>query len=71
MLENTVDVVLTRNEVGYFAHCPGLRGCHGLGDTPEEAMDGFMASLELYAQTLPDPQSEALLSLPVRTRTRN
>jgi len=66
MPQNSMNVLVSRNEIGYFAHCPGLSGCHGLGDTPEEAFAGFMASLEIYATTLPPGQGHALLSRPVR-----
>jgi len=61
MSTSAYHVVLTRNEVGYFAHCPSLNGCHGLGETPEEALAGFKASLEFYVQTLPDAQGRDLL----------
>lgn len=73
MSTSTVDVILCRNEIGFFAHSPSLKGCHGLGDTPEEALAGFKASLEFYAQTLPDEQGRALLESmrldPVHRRT--
>lgn len=62
MHTTALDIRLSRNEIGFFAHCPSLRGCHGLGETPEEAMEGFMDSLRLYAQTLPASQAQALLS---------
>lgn len=71
MHDNTLLVRLRRNEIGYFAHCASLQDCHGLGDTPEEALDSFMSSLELYAQRLPETERQALLSCRVRPCERD
>lgn len=56
------DVEVTRNEIGYFAHCRGLDACQGLGETPEEAVACFMDALERYARSLPPAQRRELLS---------
>jgi putative addiction module component (TIGR02574 family) len=39
-----VNVVIERDEFGYYAHCPELEGCQTEGDSLEELWDSIAAS---------------------------
>ena len=70
MPDDTLIVHLSRNEIGYFAHCSCLSQCQGLGETPEEAMDSFLSALHVYAGSLPAAQRRELLARRVRAGER-
>ena len=36
----------------FHAYCPGLKGCHTWGYTPEEAMMNIREAIELYVEDL-------------------
>jgi predicted RNase H-like HicB family nuclease len=39
-------------EEAYHAYCPGLKGCHTWGHTPEEAMVNIQEAIQLYVDDL-------------------
>lgn len=44
-------VVIEKDEHGYYAWCPELKGWHSQGDTVEEAMANIREATELYRET--------------------
>lgn len=57
-----VSVIVERDEHGYYAYCPELKGCQSQGDTLDEAMTGIREAVELYMETLSDDEKRDLLS---------
>ena len=47
-----INVLFEKDEHGYFAFCPQLKGCHSQGDTFEEASGNIRESVELYLETM-------------------
>ena len=47
-----VSVVIEKDEYGYYAYCPELKGCHSQGDSIEEVMENIKEAVELYLETL-------------------
>lgn len=47
-------VVLSRNEDGWSAHCPVLRGCWSQGATEAEAMENIRSAIEEYLAAIDD-----------------
>jgi predicted RNase H-like HicB family nuclease len=45
-------VVIEKDEQGYYAWCPELKGCQSQGETVEEAMVNIREAIELYLETL-------------------
>ena len=45
-------VVIERDEHGYYAWCPELKGCQSQGQTLDEVMANIHESIELYLETL-------------------
>ena len=51
-----VNVVIEKDEHGYYAYCPELEGCQTQGDTLEEASDNIKKAIELYLETLSEDE---------------
>ncbi len=46
-------VVIEKDEHGFYAWCPELKGCQSQGDTIAEAVANVREAIELYLETLP------------------
>jgi predicted RNase H-like HicB family nuclease len=56
------DVVLLEDETGgYVALVPALPGCHTQGDTIAEVMENVKEAIDLYVETLTEPEKKELL----------
>jgi len=47
-------VIIEKDEHGFYACCPELKGCQSQGDSLEEATANVEEVIELYVQTLPE-----------------
>lgn len=60
-------VVIEKDEHGFYAWCPELKGCQTQGETLEEAIAGIKEAIELYLETLPEGERDVLLSREILT----
>jgi predicted RNase H-like HicB family nuclease len=60
-------VVIETDAHGVYAWCPELKGCQTEGATVEEALTNIKEAIELYLETLPPDQRDALLSREILT----
>ena len=60
-------VVIEKDEHGFYAWCPELKGCQSQGSTLEEAMANIKEAAELYLETLPSDERDVLLSREILT----
>ena len=60
-------VLIEKDEHGFYAWCPELKGCQSQGDTLEEAVANVKEAIELYLETLPAEERELLLSREILT----
>jgi predicted RNase H-like HicB family nuclease len=60
-------VVIEKDENGFYAWCPELKGCQSQGNTIEEAIAGIREAIELYLETLPADERGVLLSREILT----
>ncbi len=49
---NKLSVVIEKDDEGYFAYCPELKGCMTQGDSFEAVMENLKEAIELYLETL-------------------
>ncbi len=56
-------VVIEKDEHGFYAWCPELKGCQSQGATLEDAMANIKEAIEIYLETLPGDERDALLRL--------
>lgn len=55
----TASIVVEKNEEGYYAWCPHLKGCQTQGDTLEETLAHAKEAVEVYLEALtPDEREE-------------
>ncbi len=55
-----LNVVIEKDDDGYYAYCPELSGCQTQGDTFEEVMENLQEAAELYVETLPRAEQRRL-----------
>jgi predicted RNase H-like HicB family nuclease len=60
-------VLIEKDEHGFYAWCPELKGCQSQGATIEEALANIREAIELYLETLPVDERDALLSREILT----
>jgi predicted RNase H-like HicB family nuclease len=60
-------VLIEKDEHGFYAWCPELKGCQSEGATIEDALANIREAIELYLETLPDDERDALLSREILT----
>ena len=62
-----VNVIIEKDEYGYYAYCPELEGCQTQGDTLEEILGNIKEAIELHLETLPEDEIRAFLSKEILT----
>ena len=60
-------VVIEKDDNGFYAWCPELKGCQSQGNTLEEALAKIREAIELYIETLPADERDVLLSREILT----
>ena len=60
-------VVIEKDEHGFYAWCPELKGCQSQGATIEDTLSNIREAIELSLETLPDDERDALLSREILT----
>jgi len=60
-------VIIERDEHGYYAWCPELKGCQSQGASLEEALANIREAIELYLETLLPDERDVLLSQEILT----
>lgn len=66
MIRNA-SVLIEKDEHGYYAWCPEPKGCQSQGASVEDALTNIREAIELYLETLPDDERDALLSREILT----
>ena len=62
-----VNIVIEKDEDGYYAYAPQLEGCQSQGDSIEEALANIREATELYLDTLSPEERRAALSEEILT----
>lgn len=62
-----VNVVIERDDDGYYAWCPELPGCQTQGDSLDEVMANIREAVELYLETLPAEERSLYLRKEILT----
>jgi predicted RNase H-like HicB family nuclease len=68
-MSHKVIIVIEKDEYGYYAYCPELKGCQTQGDSYEEAIDNIKEAIELYLETLTEVERKKYLSKEILTAT--
>jgi len=62
-----VNVIVEKDEHGYYAYCPELEGCQTQGDSLEETLENIKEAIELYLGTLSEEEIKDFLSKEILT----
>lgn len=62
-----LSVVVEKDDAGYFAYCPELKGCHSQGETYDEAVANVTEAVELYLETMSKDEKKEALSKEILT----
>jgi predicted RNase H-like HicB family nuclease len=62
-------VLIEKDEHGFYAWCPELKGCQSQGTTIENALANIREAIELYLETLSEDERDASLSREILTTT--
>ena len=62
-----VNIIIEKDEFGYYAYCLELQGCQTQGDSLEEVMNNIKEAVELYIETLEPSEVKRLLSKEILT----
>lgn len=60
-------VVIEKDDQGFYAWCPELKGCQSQGQTLEQAMANIREAIELYLETLTEEERSTALSQEILT----
>ena len=66
-MSRKASVVIEKDEHGFYAWCPELKGCQSQGATLDEAIANIKEAIELYIETLPEGDRDVLLSQEILT----
>ncbi len=53
-MSKRLNIIIEKDEYGYYAYCPDLEGCQTQGDTLDEVTENIKEAIELYLETLSD-----------------
>jgi len=60
-------VLIEKDEHGFYAWCPELKGCQSQGSTVEETIANIKEAIELYLETVPADERDILFSREILT----
>ena len=59
-MSRRLNIIVEKDDNGYFAFCPELEGCHTQGESLDEVMENIKEAIELYLETLSSDDRRAL-----------
>jgi predicted RNase H-like HicB family nuclease len=60
MQDVRVNIIIEKDEDGYYAYSPDLKGCQSQGDSLEAVKANIQEAVELYLETLDRQEIQAL-----------
>lgn len=68
-MKQKLNIVIEKDDHGYYAYAPELKGCHTQANTFEEAMVNIKEAVELYIGTLSADELAEMVSTEIITTT--
>ena len=66
-MSKRLNIIIEKDQDGYFAYCPELEGCQTQGDSLDEITENIKEAIELYLETLTDLEKQNLTSKEILT----
>ncbi len=64
-----VNIIIEKDEHGYYAYCPQLEGCQSQGNSLEEVKANIQEAVELYLETLSHEEKQVIFNKEIMTMT--
>lgn len=64
-----INIVIEKDEYGFYAYSPELKGCQSQGNTFEEIMVNIKEAVDLYIETLTNDDIKSLFSKEILNTT--
>lgn len=52
-----LNIIIEKDDDGFYAYCPELDGCHTQGDSLDEVMRNIKEAIELYLETMTEQKN--------------
>jgi predicted RNase H-like HicB family nuclease len=65
--EMKASIVIEKDEHGYYAFCPEMKGCHSQGESLDDVLVNIREAIELYLETLSEEEKASCLSKEILT----
>ena len=62
-MQYKADIIINKDEYGYFAYCPSLPGCVTQGDSYEETILHAREAVALYLSTMGEQEIKQVVSI--------
>jgi predicted RNase H-like HicB family nuclease len=66
-MSRRINIIIEKDDHGYYAYCPELEGCHSQGDSFDEAFSNIKEAIELYIETLSDEEKKKIVAKDIIT----
>nr|VFJ65292.1 MAG: Predicted nuclease of the RNAse H fold, HicB family [Candidatus Kentron sp. FW] len=64
-----VSVIIEKDDYGYYAFCPEMKGCHTQGESLDEVVGNIKEAIALYSETLSSEEKGYFLDREIFTTT--
>lgn len=62
-MSKRLNIIIEKDQFGYYAYCPDLEGCQSQGDSLDEVAENIKEAIELYLETLSPKDKRKILLL--------
>jgi predicted RNase H-like HicB family nuclease len=66
-MSRRINIIIEKDDHGYYAYCPELEGCHSQGDSFDETFSNIKEAIELYIETLSDEEKKKIVAKDIIT----
>ncbi|HSR16735.1 MAG TPA: type II toxin-antitoxin system HicB family antitoxin [Ignavibacteriaceae bacterium] len=66
-MSKRLNIIIEKDEFGYYAYCPDLEGCQTQGDNLDEVTENIKEAIELYLETLSSKERKNLTAREIIT----
>ena len=66
-MSKRLNIIIEKDEFGYYAYCPDLDGCRTQGETLDEVTENIKEAIELYLETLTESEKQNLTTREILT----
>jgi len=66
-MSKRLNIIIEKDEFGYYAYCPDLEGCQTQGDSLDEVTENIKEAIELYLETLSDAEKQNITAKEIIT----